>query len=111
MQPITLNVLSISGGQYCLDVAPAEKIHRLIVKAFEAKKPVALSFRNVELSSVAFLNIAIGQLYRNFSEDFIRQNLSVHDLIPSDLVLLKRVVVQAKVFYKEPAAFPSSQSN
>ena len=48
----------------------------------------------------AFLNAAIGQMYGEFPEAQIKANLSVADMEPDDLELLKRVVDSAKDYFK-----------
>lgn len=62
---------------------------------------VVVSFKRVSLITPTFLNTAIGQLYRVFSEEKIKGNLSIADMTPQDLVLLKRVVDNAKEFFKQ----------
>ena len=64
--------------------------------------PVELSFQNVDMLTSAFLNTAIGQLYRDFSEKQIRDLLSVTEIANEDKVLLKRVIETAKLYYKDP---------
>ena len=58
--------------------------------------------------TTAFLNTAVGQLYKDFSEDYIKENLRVSDISESGKVSLKRVVDTAKLFYKNPDAMQQS---
>ena len=58
--------------------------------------------------TTAFLNTAIGQLYKDFSEDFIKEHLSVEEMSESGLVSLKRVVETAKLYYKDPDSIEQS---
>jgi hypothetical protein len=57
---------------------------------------------NITSMALTFLNVAIGQLYGEFSEEEIRAKLTVKDMEPDDLVLLKRVVETAKAYFKNP---------
>jgi hypothetical protein len=57
---------------------------------------------NVTSLTPAFLNVAIGQPYGEFSEEEIRAKLSVKDMEPDDLFLPKRVVETAKAYFKNP---------
>jgi len=50
----------------------------------------------------AFLNAAIGQLYGNFTEEEIRNALTVKDIEQDDLALLSRVIETAKEYFKNP---------
>ena len=56
----------------------------------------------------AFLNTAIGLLYKDFSEEDIKKYLSVDDIDSTDAVLLKRVVDTAKLFYTDPERIKNS---
>jgi hypothetical protein len=68
------------------------------------EKKVVLSFLSVDMLSVAFLNQSIGQLYAIFSEDYIKASLSVTNLSSNGADTLKRVVDNAKDFYRYPNA-------
>jgi STAS-like domain of unknown function (DUF4325) len=56
----------------------------------------------------AFLNTAIGQLYRDFEEDKIKKSLSVEHLGLEDKTLLKRVTSKVKLYYKYPERMQNS---
>ena len=58
--------------------------------------------------TAAFLSAAIGQLYRDFPEEKIREKLKVEHLSQSGLVSLKRVSDTAKLYYKDPEAMQRS---
>ncbi|MBI4707963.1 MAG: cobalamin B12-binding domain-containing protein, partial [Candidatus Omnitrophica bacterium] len=45
------------------------------------------------------------------SEDIIKKNLSVENIEPDDLVLLKRVVENAKEYFKNPSRFKKTQQS
>ncbi len=65
-------------------------------------KKIVISFQNVEKLTTAFLNNAIGKLYKDFDEEKIKQSLSLENITQSAKVRLKRVVTNAKNFYKNP---------
>jgi len=108
MSEIKINIINIVGSPYCVEADDGQKIYNLIVKSFNDNKKVVLSFLNVELLTTAFLNTAIGQLYKDFSEDFIREHLSIVEISQSGLVSLKRVVETAKLYYKDPTSIEQS---
>ncbi|MCD4803205.1 MAG: STAS-like domain-containing protein [Anaerolineales bacterium] len=56
----------------------------------------------------AFLNTAIGQLYRDFTEEKIKSSLSVKHMLPEDKALLKRVTTTAKLYYNDPERMQNS---
>lgn len=108
MNEAKINVINVVGDSFCVEAEDGQKVFDLIIKAFKEEKKVILSFLNVEMLTTAFLNTAIGQLYKDFSEEFIKENISVHDLNQSGLVSLKRVVDTAKLYYKDGNALEQS---
>ena len=101
-QKITVKVFEVVGGKLCVASGDGQKLHDQIATALNAGKQVEISFANVESLTSAFLNAAIGQLYGEFSEQKIRANLSVSDMAPEDIALLRRVVDTAKQYFKNP---------
>lgn len=108
MEKITISIVNAIGDVHGVDAEDGQKVFDLLVKAFADKKKVTLSFQNIEILTTAFLNTAVGQLYRDFSEDFIRENLKVSDISDSGKVALKRVVTTAKLYFKDPDALRRS---
>lgn len=108
MDNSTINIVNTVGDSFCVEADDGQKVFELIKKVLTEKRKVTLSFLNVEMLTTAFLNTAIGQLYRDFSEDLIRENLKVENLSQSGLVSLKRVVDTAKLYYKDPEAMQRS---
>lgn len=108
MENITINIVNTIGDVYGVEAEDGQKVFDLIFKAFNDKKKVILSFQNIEMLTTAFLNTAVGQLYKDLTEDFIKENLSVSDISESGKVALKRVVDTAKLFYKDPEALKRS---
>lgn len=108
MDNITINIVNTIGDVYGVEAEDGQKVFELIVKAFSDKKKVMLSFQNIEMLTTAFLNNAVGQLYKDHKEEFIRENLRVSDISESGKVALKRVVETAKLYYKDPEALKRS---
>ena len=107
----TVNIVKVIGDVYGVEAEDGQRVYDLIVKAFEQKLQVILSFQNVELLTTAFLNTAVGQLYGRFTEDEIRERLHVENLSESGKVALKRVVDTAKLFYKDPETLERNIGN
>ena len=108
MENTTINIVNTVGDSFCVEAEDGQKVFELIKKALCEKRSVTLSFLNVEMLTTAFLNTAVGQLYRDFSEEFIKERLSVENLTNSGAVSLKRVVDTAKLYYKDPEAMQRS---
>jgi hypothetical protein len=108
MERITINIVNTIGDVFGVEAEDGQKVFELIVKAFNDKKQVILNFQNVEILTTAFLNTAVGQLYKEYPDEFIKANLKVSDISDSGKVALKRVVDTAKLFYKDPEALKRS---
>lgn len=104
----TINIKNTIGDVYGVEADDGQKVYELIRKALDAGHKVVLSFLNIEMLTTAFLNTAIGQLYKDYSEEFIKDYLQATDLSDSGKVALKRVVDTAKLFYKNPEALRNS---
>lgn len=102
MEKVTVNIVNVVGDNFCVEAEDGQKVFELVSKAMNDGRRVSVSFLNVELLTTAFLNTAIGQLYRDFSEEEIREKLSVESISKSGAVSLKRVVDTAKLYYKNP---------
>ncbi|WP_149554531.1 STAS-like domain-containing protein [Treponema pectinovorum] len=99
---IKKSVYQIVGSEICVEADDGKKVYDVICEFIRQKQPFVLSFLNVTMLTSAFLNTAIGLLYKDFSEEDIKKYLSVDDIDPTDAVLLKRVVNTAKLFYSDP---------
>jgi hypothetical protein len=108
MENITINVSNTIGDVFGVEAEDGQKVFEFIVKAFKNEKQVILNFQNIEILTTAFLNTAVGQLYNNYSDEFIKTHLKVSDISDSGKVALKRVVDTAKLFYKDPEALKRS---
>lgn len=104
-EQITLRIFEIVGSELCVASDDGQKVHDEIAAALKAGHAVQLSFANVETVTSAFLNAAIGQLYSSFPPEEVKERLSVTDMEPDDVLLLKRVVETAKEYFSDPQRF------
>lgn len=95
-----ISVVQVAGTSICVSAEDADKLYQKISGLLQEGRDVAISFSGVERLTTAFLNVGIGQLYNEFSEEVIRQRLSIAEADASTLNLLKTVVDRAKIFYK-----------
>ena len=102
MEEVTIRGYNVIGGSLCSDPDDGEKVYELVNKVIQESKKVVLSFKNIELVTIAFLNVAVGQLYRDYDETFIDSHLSTTDLDEIDTARLKDVKETAILFYKDP---------
>ena len=102
---IVVRVFDIVGGPLCVSADDGQTVHDKIAPLLREGRKVSISFEKVETLISVFLNAAVGQLYGEFPEDRIRELLSVRDMTPEDLTLLKRVVDNAKVYFANRKEF------
>ncbi len=102
---IRISIFEVVGSPLCVASGDGQKVYERLTSALEAGGDVVLSFHNVTTLTSAFLNAAIGQLYGAFTEEQIRSLLDVENMEPDDLALLKRVVDNAKLYFKDPKRF------
>lgn len=62
---------------------------------------INLSYKNTNVITLNFLHTAIGQLYKYFNNDYIKEHLTISEATQSQLYFLKRVVDTAKEYYSE----------
>lgn len=111
MENTTINIVNTIGDVYGVEAEDGQKVYELIRKAIDGGHKVILSFLNIEMLTTAFLNTAIGQLYKDYTEEQIKNHLQVTHISDSGKVALKRVVDTAKLFYKDPEALKRSIDN
>ena len=104
-EDIRISIFEIVGSPLCVASDDGQKVYERLVAALKANQYVTLSLHNVTALTAAFLNAAIGQLYGTFNEEKIRSLLKVEDAEQDDLALLKRVVDNAKLYFKDPRKF------
>lgn len=100
---IKINVYNEVGGKAAVSDSDGQKIFEKINNALKSGNKVVLDFVNIDMLITAFLNTAIGQLYKeDYSVDFLRENVKTINLGQGDKDLLKTVLVRAKEYYQNP---------
>ena len=102
---IRISLFKVVGSPLCIAAGDGQKVFERVVSALTADKKISISFHNVTALTAAFLNAAVGQLYGVFSEEKIRSLLKVENIKQDDLALLKRVVDNAKLYFKDPERY------
>ena len=102
---IAISIFEVVGSPLCVASGDGQKVYERLASVLAEEYGAVLSFHNVHMLTSAFLNTAIGQLYGKFTEERIRSFLSVVDMEPEDIALLKRVVETAKRYFKDPERF------
>ena len=97
---VLLKIYEIVGSPVWVSSEDGQKVYEKIVAAFKAGRAVELSFANRKNLIPAFLNAAIGQLYNgNYSEEFLRDNLTFVDISLEDRYRLAHAISNAKRYF------------
>lgn len=107
---VTLRVADIIGTPLCISSEDGQKVFDILKPLIEEGKVVTVSFERVTTIISLFLNAAIGQLYGNFNESQVRNQLQVKGLANDDLEMLKRVVDNAKSYYSNRKGYDEAWS-
>ena len=98
-------MFEVVGSPFCVASDDGQKVHKHLDAALRENQEVVLSFHNVTALTTPFLTAAVGELYGTFSEEKIRSLLKVEDAEQDDLALLKRVVDNVKLYFKDPTRY------
>lgn len=98
-----INIYNITNSPFCIAPEDGHKIYTLIAAALRNDKMVELSFLNITMVITAFLNEAIGVLYKDFSPKKI-DTIKYIDVSP-DLqdvfnASLQKVKTGAPIYYQ-----------
>lgn len=101
MKKLKINIFELIGGSAAISSEDGELLYGRIIKGFQLKDvQIILDFINIELITPTFLNTAIGQLYYKYDSLFLREWLKVANLEKEELCLLKKIVKNAKEYFK-----------
>lgn len=94
-------------GDRATDMKQGDKIYNLIREGFKKNDVVHVDFSGMTTILSTFLNNAIGTLYKDFSSQFLNENLKIENLCEDDMFILRCVVKRAKEFYDDQQAITS----
>lgn len=82
-----------------------EPIFKKLYESFSEGTKVILDFSGVEMMTTAFLNVAIGNLYKLYSSEQIKELLELKGLTTMGARQIKKVTDTAKLFYGDEEKF------
>ena len=80
-------------------------IYDKLMETFNKGNNAVLDFSGVEMMTTAFLNVAIGNLYKDFNSDRLKGLLRFINLDEATAFRIKKVTDNAKQFYKNQEEF------
>lgn len=76
------------------------KIFKLLSDTIKTQEKVELDFTNIIRTTTAFLNVVLGDLYKSYTSEELRNLISFSNLSDANAQRIKRVTDNAKLFYK-----------
>ena len=104
-QKIFISVYECIGENSAISTEEGDSLYQRIEKALDKEISVQISFKNIQLITTAFLNAAIGQLYKKYTSDQLNEKLKILDMEPTDIEILNRVISVAKKYFENPKEF------
>ena len=100
--PVSINIADLIGKPRAIAAADGEMVFKEIYPVIKAGNPVVLSFAGIRMVITAFLNAAIGKLYRDIPDDEIARLLEVTELAEAFQPALAHSRTWSKAFYADP---------
>ena len=87
-------------GDSCVTSEDGQCVYDEIYPKLAAGESVCLNFSGVRVFASPFFNFAIGQLLKDLEPDVLNQLLKVEKITADGLLVWRRVVKNAKEYYK-----------
>jgi len=103
-EEVTILVLDLVGGPVCVSTDDGQIVYGKIAPLIREGRKVVVSFEGIEILIPAFLNSAFGVLYGEFTDEKIREALTVSDMPTGGKDTLEFVMKHAKAYFENPEA-------
>lgn len=80
-------------------------IYDEILSNLKEGNEVVLDFQGITMMTTAFLNVVIGQLYKDYTSEELKQKLHFENIPVGNARRIKNVTDNAKLFYNNPESF------
>jgi hypothetical protein len=106
--PVTVNVRDITGCPFAVSAEDGQRLHERIAPLLAAADSVALSFAGIDVLSGAFLAASISPFCADHSEVDLDRLLTVRDISANNRETVKRIFVNVRRYYANPAAYDAA---
>lgn len=96
-----IKVIDVIESNIAVSASKGELLLKELSEAIESSTNVELDFKGITDLTTAFLNVAIGHLYKKFSSEELNEKLRISNLDSIDLYLVKQVIDRVKKNEKE----------
>lgn len=96
-----INVDDIISSNFAVSPAKGDVLFELIKEHISRKEILELNFHNINQLTTAFLNNAIGNLYRQFTSEELNNYLKVTGLDDLDKYMFSKVINRSKLNFSD----------
>ncbi|MGE7623584.1 STAS-like domain-containing protein [Viridibacillus sp. NPDC096237] len=100
-----VNVRDVIGSGIAISATKGEIVYKELTLALKENVNVELDFEGITDLTTAFLNVAIGHLYSEYSGEELNDKLDILNLDELDKYLLKQVIERVKMNQDEAKEF------
>lgn len=97
----TIKIIDTINSEFAVSPEDGDLVFSKIEECIKKNMPICLDFDGLDLTTTAFLNTAIGTLYREFDKDTLNKFISMKNISNSDLTLVKTVIERAKLTFTD----------
>lgn len=101
MEKQIIDIFNIIEGNFAVTTVDGETLYEIIRKNIQDQHETTLDFARISIVTTAFLNAAIGQLYRIYKSEDIKPYLRLTNVDDEDLILFQKVTSRAKQYYAQ----------
>lgn len=104
-QIVILKVSDYTNLNIAVSSDEGDKINMYIRKMLDRYEKVTIDFSDIIIMTSAFLNAAIGQLYKDYTSEELASRIKLLNVSDDDLPLFKKVTNRAKDYFKDKKKF------
>ena len=105
MKSLTIKLNDLISCNKGITPDEGQPVYDKLISSLKEGQKVVLDFKGVEILTTAFLNVAIGYLYKDYTSEELRELLSFESLNDTTARRIKKVTDNAKEFYKNQEEF------
>lgn len=88
-------------GEYCLTEQDGQKLFNIISDLLNKDTKILLDFERIKSFASPYLNVSIGQLFKDHKKDYVMSHIEFKNLSPLGTITLNRVVENAVKYYSD----------
>lgn len=98
-----IKIVDIIKSEFAVSPEDGDIIYNLASENIKNNDLICIDFSGVDITTTAFLNNAIGTLYKEFDTDILNKFITMSNISDSDLALVKKVIDRAKLTFTDEA--------